>query len=306
MIESPLDLMLEWLSERGEGSWGSFRDAFAWLRVGASLATWDTASFAARQMSSLGHLEIDWVASRWAASPPVLTLLPSAGAHALLTGGRTRELSDRLTATLDRRSDVYGLDPIEQDRAPSARLIACEDETSVRSLASELEVEFSHSVSERIAAILPSLSSYLELTRSMPAPRGYGIQRLDEETLDWSDVEEDGDRGLYRYQAPAGPEFRLLRDGGLTSKVDLSVGVYGALAGAGQKERLKWFRSSVNGDLEVPLRAPLPTLHARAACLCSGMAPQRRGKTLVYVNVPHHVAQALGRSLDQSIRIIEQ
>jgi hypothetical protein len=235
----------------------------------------------------------------------VLTILPSAGAHALLTGGRTRTLLDRLAETLDRRSDLYGLPPIEQPFAPSALLIASEDERSVKSLAEEIGASFSHSVASQLAAILPSIDSYLGLARSTPAPKDYGVQLLDPVELAWADVEDDTEPGFYRYQAPAGFNFRLLDAEGNTFDLDLAIGVYAALVLSGQRSRVRWFRSSLNGELEVPLRAPLPTLHARAATLCSGLAPQQRGRSLVFVNVPESIARAISGSLGQDLSVVD-
>jgi hypothetical protein len=299
------DLLLEWMSERGSGSWQHFRDAHAWIGSQAEREPWETASFTARQMSALGHVEVDWSASRWSAAPPVLTILPSAGAHALLTGGRTRALCDRLRKQLDGREDVYGLPAIEQAFSPSALLIASEDERAAQGLAEDLGVDFSHSVSSQLIKILPPLDSYLGLARSTPAPTGYGVQALDSTELTWLDVEDDVEPGLYRYQAPAGFSFRFLDDGGRAFAVDLAIGIYTELARSGECRRLKWFRGSLNGELEVPLRAPLPTLHARAATLCSGLSPQRRGRSLVYVNVPEKIAASIGRALGQSLNVID-
>jgi hypothetical protein len=305
MSERHHDLLLEWVSERGEGSWTSFRDAYAWLEADSDLKPWETASLLARQMSALAHLEIDWKRSRWAACPPVLTLLPSAGAHGLLTGGRTRELTDRLAVEQERRDDIFCLEPISQSLAPSALLIACEDERAMRRLAEALGIQATYSVASRLAAVLPSLDSYIALARSTPAPFDYGVQALSVDQLGWSDVESDRAPGLYRYQTPAGRKFRYVNHEGTSHEVDLAIGTFAALRAAGQASRLKWFRQPLNGDLEVPLSAPLPTLHARAAALCSGLAPDRRGRSLVYMNVPEEIAHAIAQSLEQQLRIVD-
>lgn len=301
----PKDLLLEWASERGSGSWAQFREAHAWVTAGGERAPWETASLVASQMSALGHIEIDWRSSRWAAAPPVLTLLPSAGAHALLSGGRTRELCDRLEAELEDRPDLFLLDPVEQELAPSALLVACENERSMRSLAAALGIEACFSVASKIAGILPSLGSYLQLAGSTPAPKGYGVEMLKLDDLRWIDIEDDRQPGLYRYQAPDGRRFRLVDAEGEWADVDLAVGVYAALAAAGDDGRLRWFRNSLNGEMQIPLRAPLPTLHARALALCSGFAAARRGQSLVYANVPEEIAAALARSLGQQLSIVE-
>jgi hypothetical protein len=299
------DLLLEWVSERGEGSWPKLREAHTWLRAESEVEPWETASLIARQMSALGHLELDWRRSRWAACPPMLTLLPSAGAHALLTGGRTRELLDRLAAAKEERGDIFCLDPIEQALAPSALLIACDDERAMRDLASSLGIASSYSVASQLAGVLPDLDSYLHQAATTPAPSGYGVQMLGLERLDWSDVEDDRDQGLYRYEAPAGRRFRYVDGSGTSHEVDLAIGTYAALRESPGRGWLKWFRKSLNGDLEVRLRAPLPTLHARAAALCSGLAPMHRGSCLVYVNVPKAIALALARSLAQELTVVD-
>ena len=65
------------------------------------------ASWAARTLATLGHLEIDWLDRNWAAAPTILTILPDAGAHALLIGSRTRELQVRLTRAVERQDDMW-------------------------------------------------------------------------------------------------------------------------------------------------------------------------------------------------------
>ena len=148
------DLLLEWASERGRGNWQRFRDAHDWAHPPAARPAWRGAGFTVRQMSALGHIEIDWQAGFWAAAPPVLTLLPSAGGHALLTGGRTRALIDRLDAELRKRGDLYGLDPYAQEVAPSAILIASGDEEAIQSLADALGVSYVHSASARRKSVV--------------------------------------------------------------------------------------------------------------------------------------------------------
>jgi hypothetical protein len=303
MTATRKDLLLEWASERGEGSWSRFRDAYAWLEAGSDAPPWQSASLVARQMSALGHIEIDWRASRWQACPPLLTLLPAAGAHALLTGGRTRALEERLAEVLADRGDVFALDPIAQPLAPSTLLIACDDERAMRSLADSLGIASSYSAATGLSSVLPSIGSYLSLAGTAPAPRGYGVQRLSLDSLTWTDVDHDDEDGLYRFEAPDGRRFRFVSSGS-HYEVDMAIGIYASLGSAGERGRLKWFRSSVNGQFESPRQAPLPTLHARSLTLCSGFAPKSLGSSLVYANVPEEIAMAVARSLDQELIIV--
>jgi hypothetical protein len=298
------DLLLEWISERGEGSWTQLRHAHDWLFAGRHRPAFQTPAFTVGLLSTLGHLEMDWIAQRWAGAPPVITLLPSAGAHALLTGARTRTLMQRLEQELADDHHLYPLPPLEQRLAPSAVLIPCEEAEHIEALAARLEIPYQHSVSERLSELLPTLDGYLELARSAPPPRGYGFQALDPFTLGWRDQDDEDSPGLYRYEGYGGFIYQLRDQGGASYRVDMPLGVYAELRRLGDS-RLKWFRHSVNGQLTVPLTAPLPALHARAAALCSGLAPMRRGKTLVYVNVPEHVASRVARSLGQTLQIVD-
>jgi hypothetical protein len=296
------DLLLEWTSERSEGSWQQLRDAHEWLfeATTTSRAWRPTAGWSARMLSTLGHIEIDWRAGAWAASAPVLTLLPSAGAHALLTGGRTHALCDRLQpAVWEEASDVYLVEH-HQQHAPTALLIGGDDETAIETLAERLGVAYEISVSDRLSRALPSLDSYLELSRSTPAAAAFGVERLYVATLEWGPVETDREPGFYRYDTVGRPAFRLLDSDGAAYDVDLATGVYAALSRWGENV-LRYKPDPVNGTLVVPLGAPLPTLQSRTAALCSGLAPPRQGRALTYWNVPRVIAERVARSLDQTL-----
>jgi hypothetical protein len=300
-----IDLLLEWASERAEGSWQQLRDAHEWIATAypPSSASWrPTPGMTARRLTTLGHIEIDWQHGHWAVAPPLLTILPSAGAHALLTGARTRTLVAQLTdATADEPSLFVTYCP--QRYAPTAILIACEDETNIESLAELLDIGYEFSVSDRLSALLPPLDSYLALASTTPAPSGYGVAQLDLHTLRWHDAESDRDPGLYRYDHYGRPTYRLITEQ-QTYDVDWAIGAWAALSRWGEN-KLQYREDAVNGTLLAPVGAPLPTLHARAAALCSGLAPGRISGADWYRNVPRHVAERIARSLDQTLVIHE-
>ena len=218
------DLLLEWASERGEGSWQQLRDAHDWIAAAyPSSAAWrPTPGFTARRLTTLGHLEIDWQRGIWSVAPPLLTILPAAGAHALLTGARTRALMDRLADETDDDSHLF-VNECTQRHAPNAILIACEDETNIESLAERLGIGYEFSVSHRLSDLLPELDSYLALAPTTPAPSGYGVAQLDLDRLTWADAEADRDPGLYRYDAFGRPTFRLV-SGDQVYGVDWAIG----------------------------------------------------------------------------------
>ena len=74
--------LLEWASEIGGGSWLSWRDACAHLGVGASSA--------ARNLAALGHVEFDWIDSRFAVAPKAAVFTLHSSGCLLLTGARRR------------------------------------------------------------------------------------------------------------------------------------------------------------------------------------------------------------------------
>ena len=229
------DLLLEWASERGTGSWQQFRDAHDWIAEAYPGDSWrPTSGFTARRLTTLGHIEIDWQHGLWAVAPPLLTILPAAGAHALLTGARTRALMDRLAEETVHDPCLY-VTQSAQRLAPHAILIACEDETNIESLAQRLGIGYEFSVSDRLSAVLPGLRSYLALAATTPAPRDYGVARLDLQALSWMDAEDDRGPGLYRYDAFGRPTFRLV-DGDEIYALDWAIGAWSALSRWGAEQ----------------------------------------------------------------------
>lgn len=299
------ELMLEWVSERGSGSWDAFKDSHAWLfGAGATQGENVGPSRTMQSLSLLGHLEMDWSARSWSAAPPVLTLLPSAGARALLTGSRTRAL---VRALEEEALEDVAIDAItarhQQENAPDAFFIGAFDERDIERLARELGIAYEFCVSARLSRLLPHLDAYLASTPESPPPRGFGIERFNVAVMRWVAAEDDRELGLYRYDVYGRPQFRF-RDGDRLSAVNMSVGIYAELR---QRHSicLEYADEEINGTFSVPVNAPLPVLHARAAALCSGLIPELDAKRwrLRYINVPQDVAQRIATSLEQGLAI---
>ena len=53
-------------------------------------------SWTVHLLTTLGHLEMDWLNGRWSVTQPCLVNLPSAGATAVLVGSRPSSLVQRL------------------------------------------------------------------------------------------------------------------------------------------------------------------------------------------------------------------
>jgi hypothetical protein len=297
------ELLLQWASERGFGTWSQFRDAHDWLfNAGQQEGKQTKATTTIHGFSVLGHLEIDWDNGTWAVAPSALTILPNAGAHAVLTGARSPHMVQAFTtATSD--EDLYSESHV-QNWGPNALFVAARDEVAVEALARRLGIAYELCVSERLAAMLPTLDSYLALCVSTPGARGYGVERLDPRLLIFGRAETDSGPGLYRYDLWGRPEFRFVADDGVYYKVDLALGVHAELRRCGKPE-IRYTPDSVNGTLKVPFRAQLPALHARAAVLCSGLMPRLDNWKWHYPNVPLEAANAIAVAVGQAL-ILEE
>jgi hypothetical protein len=298
---SRYELLLRWASERGSGSWTSFREAHDWLfNSGQQTSRPVRATTTIHAMSTLGHLETDWDEGRWAIAPTSITILPNAGAHAIVTGARTLNWLGAFEEAL--AEGDYFSEPHQQDWGPDALFIAASDETAVEALAASLNVNYELCLSERLAKILPSLRDYLAISRSTPAAKGYGFERFNVHSHKWFRSERDAQPGLYRYDVWGRPEFRFVASDDSVYAVDQAIGVHAEIARNGENQ-IRYRRESVNGTLSVPFGAQLPVLQARTASLCTGLMPDLHGGEWHYPNVPEDTARAIAASLGQSLVI---
>ena len=299
------DLLLAFLSEKGSGSWAELKAAWEWIDDGDD----DQASRAwivAQDLAALGHLEIAWGDSQWCVAPPLLSMIPRSGGRVLVTGARTRWLHspDAGGALQDAVDELeLWLDCCDAPRGPTTLYVSCESERDARRLAEKLAISYTYGVARQISALLPPLESYTQLWPVGGLPRGFEAERFDPARLIWVPVgEAEGSEGsgLYKCRAYAGDVYAL--NGGPLGwrRVSKELGIY---------ELLRWENTpaleydSGRQVMSVSPRAPLPSLHARAATLCSGRLPFFRSDTrrLEYVNVTHTVAELIAASLSQTL-----
>jgi hypothetical protein len=300
------ELFLEWLSERGSGRWASFVAAHDWLfNGGRSQAERINATWTARTLSDLGDLEIDWEGQRWSVTPAMLTVLPTAGARSLLTGGRTRTLMRRLDEeTSEEVTNNIVFARHHQADAPDAVFLVSRDEKEVEDLAARLGVGYEYCAADRLSRALPALDSYLAVSKTTPAPTGYEARRFDSVGLRWTATRTDVPPGLYTYEVHGVARQRFVPQVGIAHEVERAIGIYAELRRTG-KQILAWRADDVNGTLIVPGQTPLPTLQARVATACSGLGAKfvRPDSTRRYVNIPEEIARRIALSLGQSLNL---
>ena len=99
------DLLLLWASETGCGSIEGLRERAAWLaRTTALVPTRRASGRCVQDLATLAHIDLDWAAGNWSASPSVLTRLPGGDGFALLTGARPAALERELRNILEQNS----------------------------------------------------------------------------------------------------------------------------------------------------------------------------------------------------------
>jgi hypothetical protein len=284
------ELLLQWASECGDGSWELFRDAAEWLTGRGHRA------YLLNRLAMLGHLEVDWPASRWAIAPSVVTLLPRSGGQAVLCGARTRALLDRLYA--EDELDIY-VQAVPQADAPDAIFISSDGEDTLISLANAMAASYETCVSDELAHLLPSLDGMLG-QHPFPPPRTFEARRFDPRRLEWEETESRRP-GLFHFQVFGRPTFLVHTEDGRWLRVEPEAGVYAELRSA-RRNVIAFAPDSETGTLIIPRAAPLPPLHARTAALASGLVPYAgRSDSQCYVNVPQETALRIAGSLGQTL-----
>ena len=286
------DTLLLWCSEVGSGPWKAFRDACWHLELDPSGAV--------RALSQLGHIEFDWSGARWAAAPTVLVGIPDLPGRLLLTGARTSTTLDEL------RAATAGLDvevppPFAQRGVgPSTVLIEVEA-ADAGALAAAAGINLIADAGPRLAALAPPADIDLVSESAWPDDR-FGHCTIDPHTFAprWDDPTPDGADGLWLYLTWGRRHaYYLRRDGAWRRLIAPEWGPY-AMDRPPDADKLIEYEPA-HRTLIVDAAAPLPALHARAMCLCSGRLPYRvaHAEGYVqdrYVNVdPFLAATVIGR-----------
>jgi hypothetical protein len=301
------DRLLAYLSEKGSGTWPELKEAWEWIAESTD-DPGGRAWIAARDLASLGHIEITWGDDGgWCAAPVVVTMIPRSGGRALVTGARTRFLyskgdgeesgSGRLTEAAE-HLDLW-VDECEADNGPLTLFVACKSDMDARRLAEELGVAYTYEVAEQLAALLPPLASYARLWPEGELPRGLDAEWFDPDSLSWESTEAVSEYGLYRCRTYQGHVSALKAVSGWR-RVNRELGVF---------EVLRWEEKPVLAydeqgfQLSLPAQTPLPALHARSATLCSGRLPRfsyQEGGRLTYDNIPDDIASSIAAALSQA------
>jgi hypothetical protein len=280
------ELLLYWMSHKGEGSWGMFRQSVEELSPDSA----DQNGIARRArvaLSDLGHAEffID-DSTRWKVLPPLLGGTPGRPETAVLTGARTPKLIQALEAAsievgcvFSRVEAVEGLKRIE----------LCGSAEKLDRVAIIAGIAFAGDICNSLFRGVISIAEQVAHSRAEEEPHQWEAEYFDLQEQKWRKGVKPN--SACRFTPRNGPaKFLLLCRHRKFLILSKRESIYASAMLQGFK--LVSYEPST-GALSVPLAAPLPAKLSRIGCLCSGIQPVLSGGALVYQNVPFGIAAAV-------------
>ena len=313
MDETIGDLLLRWMSEVGAGTTADVRARIEWIARTANIEPRSyTSGRWLRDLSSLGHCEVDWDRGYWSIAPAALVRLPSAGGLAVIAGARRPRMMRKLEEFCGWLPPARREPPAGEVPLPTTFYVTFTRESDLVDVAEAAGMTHAGPSAERIAR---ALSSAFPNVRTGPPAFGAQLRRLEAmHPRDWQLVratQVNPPDGLYSEQVN-GRTRHITRRGGEWFACDLSTGTFAELARR-HESALRWRpdvgrETAGTGMFFVDWGAPLPPLHSRALVLCTGLPPKfgTTATTAIYENVPHGVAEHVCTSLGQSLVIEER
>lgn len=307
------DLLLRWASELGGGKIAHLREGILRTARSRGLDVRDGADGRwLRDVSALGHLDVDWRSGIWSIAPPVLTRLPASDGMALITGRRTVadertvEAAEQEWAVIHRVRDEVAPGDLP---VPDSLLVHYGDSEELPENATRMRFSFTPCAAVEILAMLPDIMPGGDA--APPAPGNiHTVERYDLSEGAYLPADSYDKDGLYRWRSSDWSRLVQIRRGTRFQTTEHEFGVYLELARL-KKSVMRWRPEAVAGReqvgaLSVDWGAPLPPIHSRAAVLCTGLQPcfNELAETVRYDNVPRVAAERLARSLQQDLAIL--
>ncbi|MFD8790953.1 hypothetical protein [Streptomyces vinaceus] len=306
------NLLLRWASEIGGGRIADFKTAAARTARSRGLRVRDGAEGRwLRDVSALGHLDVDWRRNVWSVAPPVVTPLPYSDGLAAVAGRRTADTEKRAGAACDEGMELHRV-PNETAAGdipvPDTLLVEYESAASLRGHAKDLGCSFVSCSALRLFEVLPDLEE--GPPAAPPAPGNIlTVEVYRPEERRYEPAPAYSADGLYRWRSADWARLVQVRRGAEWLSTEHENGVYLEHARLGNRV-MRWRADpgtgrGLTGRLAVDWGAPLPPLHARAAVLCTGLQPRfsEVAQTVRYDNVPRSAAERLAVSLRQDLEI---
>lgn len=286
------DLLLEWMTHLGSGTWSAFSGAVAELRSEEELDA-DVLSTTVRfLLSDFGHVDFGGgMSRRWQVLHPAVVEL--AGDEYLLVGGRTRQMIHDLLSRSGDDSVSVSAEPIGPGLSRVALKGPCE---AVRRVSHEAGAEYVPNVSAYLGSRLVPIRTALERAKPADEPINWDTEYWSFEEQGWR---RERARRTVRRCTPRHGRSRYLIDAGSAGLLELPRRE--AIYAAAMMRSLRVARYvRQHSALSVPRWAALPDAYSRAACLAGGKAPFLDGRNLVFPAVPEHLSCVILVSLGQA------
>ncbi|MFF9213242.1 MULTISPECIES: hypothetical protein [unclassified Streptomyces] len=306
------NLLLRWASERGGGKVTELRAGVLRTARSRGIPVREGADGRwLRDVSALGHLDVDWRRGLWSAAPPVLTRVPFSDGLALIAGRRTASFDQAVDAAADEWAEVLW---VENEAAegdipvPDTLYLQYDAAEDLPRDAQRLECAYVPCAALQAVSVLPGLAA-----GPAAAPPGTGnihtVERYNLETGRFEPARSYSEEGLYRWRSADFARLVQVRRGSQFLSTEYECGVFLEHERLGSSV-MRWQPEKGTGRkrvgrLAVDWGAPLPPLHARAAVLCSGLQPRfhKLAETVRYDNVPFAAAERLAKSLHQKLEV---
>lgn len=280
------ELLLEWMTHVGSGRWSTFRDAAAELSGAEDDDLQNLCRSLRITLSDLGHADFFVEGtSRWhVRRPALLGLLSREGA--VLGGGRTRRLVANL---MDAASKAEIPTTVADLGEGVSQVQMAAPPVQLADLARALGIEYVPAATNAISARLIPVRRLLEQAPLCAEPMNWAVRSWSFDAKEWvvgrlrkTAREYSSRHGARRYMVDVGH--------GVLREIEKREAIYAAALL--QSRRILDY-DAAEGRLRVPRSAPLPDLHARAACLAGGNLPQPSNGFLMFAEVPPDAASVL-------------
>jgi hypothetical protein len=293
------DLLLYWMTHKGEGSWAGFRRAAAEL-VPNAIDQNRMARKLKGALSDLAHVDFFVDGSQqWRVLPAMLAGLGIDGSTAILCGARTPELILSLQANADKLGCEFSDTPSES--GPS-RISLSGAPFDIQRTADEAHIVFVPGAPNQLLSTVDTIVSQIETAPRDSQPYNWDVESFDFNTRSW--VEGLQLNAACKFTPRYGvPKFLLHRRHRKFLRLAKRDAVYAAAMFRGVN-LLSYDADS--GLLTAPLAAPMPEKLARIACLCAGIEPTIDHGARAYNRVPFDIASAILVASGQSHPVVTE
>lgn len=301
-MSAAADLVLEWCSVVGRGSRQQFEIAVSGLIDDGS------PSALLSGLEVAGHVEVDWERSgRWSVNPPVLALPEGSGGNACLVGGRNQGTRVEVENLLQRGLiDSFSIVPNGRGHA-SSWFIGCRSFGRLIDAAELIGATVAVAPARFLMDLFKDLDETLSASETEYVPSGFGAKKLNVQTMRYEAIDVKYARwpaGCFEQLSNGRRKYIFVDDGDRRHVCDRWVATHAEIRrqrrlGEPVPSALSWDQNT--DRMAVLASAQLPTQWARAAVLCSGLAPRRVTEQRwydVYEGVPPTMFGRFTKSLE--------